>query len=53
MNKIQNGVRYISNSGLTWVRNKVGRGFSYFNKSGNPLKPEELEKVKNLSIPPA
>lgn len=53
MNKIQNGVRYISNSGLTWVRNKVGRGFSYLNKSGNPLKLEELEKVKNLSIPPA
>lgn len=53
MTKPQNGVRYISNSGLTWTRNKVGRGFQHFNKSGNPLKPDEIEKVKNLSIPPA
>ena len=53
MNNIGKGVRYISDSGLTWSRKKVGRGFQYFNKSGNPLKPDEVEKVKNLSIPPA
>jgi len=46
MSKNENGVRYVSDSGLTWTRKKVGRGFQYSNKSGNPLKPEEIEKVK-------
>ncbi len=53
MSKNENGVRYVSDSGLTWTRKKVGRGFQYSNKSGNPLKPEEIEKVKKLVIPPA
>ena len=53
MNKILNSVRYISDSGLTWSRKKVGRGFQYSNKNGNPLKPEEVEKVHSLTIPPA
>jgi DNA topoisomerase I len=53
MNKTKNGIRYISKSGLTWIRNKVGRGFQYLNKNGNPLKSEEVEKVEKLSIPPA
>ena len=53
MDKGQNGVRYVSDKGLTWSRKKVGRGFQYLNKSGNPLKPEEIEKVENLTIPPA
>ncbi|RLI44555.1 DNA topoisomerase IB [Candidatus Bathyarchaeota archaeon] len=53
MSRNGNGVRYVSGSGLTWTRNKVGRGFQYFNKSGNPLKAEEIEKVEKLVIPPA
>ncbi len=53
MNKARDGVRYVSDKGLTWSRKKVGRGFRYLNKSGNPLKPEEIEKVKKLIIPPA
>jgi len=53
MNKTQNGVRFVSNSGLTWNRKKIGRGLKYLNKNGNPLKPEEIEKVEKLSIPPA
>lgn len=48
-----NNIRYISDSGLTWSRKKVGRGYQYTNKSGNPLKPEEIEKVESLKIPPA
>ena len=53
MNSTQKGVRYISDSGLTWSRKKVGRGFQYTNKSGNPLTIEEIEKVDKLAIPPA
>jgi DNA topoisomerase I len=53
MNKTNNGVRYVSDAGLTWSRKKVGRGFAYTNKNGNPLKPEEVAKVENLTIPPA
>lgn len=53
MKKNGNGLRYVSDKGLTWSRRRVGRGFWYFNKSGNPLKPEEVEKVDGLKIPPA
>ena len=50
MNKAKNGIRYVSDKGLTWSRKKVGRGFQYLNKSGNPLKPEEIEKVKKFFL---
>src|SRR3989344_1752368 len=53
MNTVPRGVRYVSDAGLTWQRKKVGRGFSYLNKSGNPLTVEEVEKVTKLAIPPA
>ncbi|HEC65869.1 MAG TPA: DNA topoisomerase IB [bacterium] len=53
MNKTQNGVRYVTDSELTWRRKRIGRGFQYLNKRGNLLKPEEIEKVEKLSIPPA
>lgn len=53
MVKTNDSVRYVSDSGLTWTRKKVGRGYQYRNKSGNPLKPEEIEKVERLVIPPA
>lgn len=36
-----------------YTRRRSGKGFSYRDQHGNPLEPEELQRVKDLVIPPA
>ncbi|GAB3536771.1 DNA topoisomerase IB [Arthrobacter tecti] len=36
-----------------YTRRRHGNGFSYRNQEGEPLAPDELERVKDLVIPPA
>lgn len=53
MNKIPNGIYYVSDDSFTWTRNKRGKDLLFFKKNGKPLKPASLERVKKLAIPPA
>lgn len=36
-----------------YTRRRHGKGFSYRNQQGEPLEPDELERIKALVIPPA
>lgn len=36
-----------------YTRRRHGKGFSYRNQQGEPLEPDELERIKELVIPPA
>jgi DNA topoisomerase IB len=46
-------LRHINPRMPGWNRKRSGRGFSYRDASGNPLPPEDIERVKSLAIPPA
>ena len=48
------GLHYVRADDLSIERKKVGRGFSYFDGSGDRITQEtELERLKSLVIPPA
>ena len=53
MQETPDGVRYVSDSSLTWTREKKGKGFRYLDKNGNVLDDKKLERVHTLVIPPA
>lgn len=36
-----------------WTRRRAGKGFFYLNEFGQPLAPEDVERCKQLVIPPA
>src|SRR3954451_14558757 len=36
-----------------WTRRRAGKGFVYLDESGQRLRPEDVERVKGLVIPPA
>ena len=36
-----------------WRRVRRGRGFSYLDENGVPLPPEEVQRLRDLAIPPA
>ena len=36
-----------------WTRRRAGKGFSYRDAQGQPLPPEDVQRVKSLAIPPA
>lgn len=36
-----------------WTRKRAGRGFVYFDETGDRLGPEQVERVRALVIPPA
>lgn len=36
-----------------YTRRRHGKGFSYRNQQGEPLAPDELQRIKDLVIPPA
>lgn len=36
-----------------WARQRRGKGFSYTDADGKALRPEDVERVKSLAIPPA
>ena len=46
-------IKYVSDQAFTWVREKHGTGFRYVTTEEKALKPEEIERIKKLVIPPA
>jgi DNA topoisomerase IB len=46
-------LRTVSCQGPGWRRVRRGRGFIYLDETGQPLPPEQRERVKALVIPPA
>ena len=46
-------LRRVSPRSRGWTRRRAGRHFSYRDAAGEPLAPEEVERVKSLAIPPA
>jgi DNA topoisomerase IB len=46
-------LRRVSPNSPGWTRRKRGRGMVYSDAHGNPLPPEEVERIKALVIPPA
>jgi len=53
MNKIPNGIHYVSDDNFTWTRNKRGEDFKFLKKNGKSPKPASLARIKKLAIPPA
>jgi DNA topoisomerase-1 len=48
------GLRYVSDQRPGISRTRRGKGFSYRDANGRPIKePEELERIRALAIPPA
>jgi DNA topoisomerase I len=52
MNKPR-GIRYVTDTALTWQRKKRGTGFQFLNKQGKPLRESFLNRIEKLVIPPA
>ncbi len=46
-------LRTVSQHAPGWRRVRHGRGFRYLDEHGDPLGPEEVERVRALVIPPA
>ncbi len=46
-------LRTVSCQGPGWRRVRHGRGFRYLDTDGEPLAPEQVDRVKALVIPPA
>lgn len=46
-------LRRISPHSPGWTRRRAGRGFSYRDERGEPLPPEQVERLRALAIPPA
>jgi DNA topoisomerase-1 len=46
-------LRTVSCQGPGWHRVRQGRGFRYVDEDGDPLPPEQVDRVKALVIPPA
>jgi DNA topoisomerase-1 len=48
------GLRYASDSRPGWTRHRAGRGFSYRDTDGRPIRdPETRARIRALAIPPA
>ena len=47
------GIRYVTNATLSWRRSAQGSGFRYTNRLGKQLREKEVERIKQLVIPPA
>src|SRR5215813_3571654 len=48
------GLRYITDASPGIRRKRIGSGFRYVNSDGKPVKkPEDLQRIKSLAIPPA
>lgn len=46
-------LRRVSPAAPGWTRRRAGRGFGYFDESGERLSPEQVERLDALAIPPA
>ncbi|MDF2748506.1 MAG: hypothetical protein K0S98_2793 [Propionibacteriaceae bacterium] len=46
-------LRTVSPRDPGWTRRRAGKGFFYLNEFGQPLAPEDVERCKQLVIPPA
>jgi len=46
-------LRRVSPRATGWKRIRSGRGFRYLDGSGQPLPPEQVERIRSLAIPPA
>jgi DNA topoisomerase IB len=46
-------LRTVSPNSRGWTRRRVGRGFAYADEHGEPLGPADVQRVKDLVIPPA
>jgi DNA topoisomerase-1 len=53
MQETPDGIRYVTDSFLSWSRQKHGSGFRYLDKDGQPLTDKKLDRIKKLAIPPA
>jgi len=48
------GLRYTSDTGAGFTRHKTGRGFTYRDREGKPIRDEAvLERIRGIVIPPA
>lgn len=48
------GLRYVSGDVPGILRKKSGRGFTYIDRNGNPIRdPGEIRRIRSLVIPPA
>jgi DNA topoisomerase IB len=43
----------VSSNHPGWTRQRRGRGFQYLDEAGRPLAPDDLERCRALTIPPA
>ncbi|MFT4226121.1 DNA topoisomerase IB [Micropruina sp.] len=46
-------LRRVSPGSPGWTRRRTGRGFHYVDEHGDPLDPDQVERVRALVIPPA
>lgn len=50
---VYRGIHYVSDKKLIWNRRKRGQGFEYLDENGKTLHEKEIERIKQLGIPPA
>jgi DNA topoisomerase IB len=46
-------LRRVSASQPGWTRRRFGRGFRYLDADGDPVPPDEVQRIRSLAIPPA
>ncbi len=46
-------LRTVSPNSPGWTRRRAGRGFAYLDERGDRLAPEDVQRVRDLVIPPA
>jgi DNA topoisomerase IB len=46
-------LRRVSPASPGWTRRRAGRGFHYSDENGDPLRSDQVERVRSLAIPPA